>query len=35
MRNEIVKSLIFLENYVSIPMTNFKLSSGKKNDESL
>ena len=35
MRNEIVKSLIFLENYVSIPMTNFKLSSGKKNKENM
>ena len=35
MRNEIVKSLIFLENYVSIPMANFKLSSGKKNKENM
>ena len=31
MRNEIVKSLIFLESYVTIPMTNYKLSSNKKS----
>lgn len=37
MRNEIVKSLIFLENFVTIPMANYKLSmaSGKKNSESM
>ena len=37
MRNEIVKSLIFLENFVSIPMANYKLSmaSGKKKSESM
>ena len=34
MRNEIVKSLIFLENYVSIPLNNYKLqnSSNKKSE---
>ena len=31
MRNEIVKRLIFLESYVTIPMTNYKLSSNKKS----
>ena len=31
MRNEIVKSLIFLENYVTIPLTNYKLSLSSKN----
>ena len=31
MRNEIVKSLIFLESYVTNPMTNYKLSSNKKS----
>ena len=32
MRNEIVKSLIFLESYVTIPMTNYKLSKNKKSE---
>ena len=31
MRNEIVKSLIFLENYVTIPLSNYKLSLSSKN----
>ena len=31
MRNEIVKSLIFLESYVTIPMTNYKLTTNKKS----
>ena len=37
MRNEIVKSLIFLENYVNIPLANHKLSisSGNKNNENM
>jgi len=36
-RNEIVKSLIFLENYVNIPLANHKLSisSGNKNNENM
>ena len=32
MRNEIVKSLIFLGSYVTIPMTNYKLSKNKKSE---
>ena len=37
MRNEIVKSLIFLENYVNIPLANYKLSisSGNKINENM
>ena len=36
MRNEIVKSLIFLENYVTIPLTNYKLqNSSNKKAENL
>ena len=36
MRNDIVKCLIFLENYVTIPMANFKLSTATgKNSQNL
>ena len=36
MRNDIVKCLIFLENYVTIPMANYKLSTAKgKNSPNL